>query len=118
MSRVPHPAYVDSAQMSTVIGIDTAVGRWAVDAMLERYVSWREECHAVWLAYQRWADSDRCERRLAHAAYLAALDREEHAARTYADHIEHVRRMYTSGRRDQTQALADARTAPATDPSW
>ena len=55
---------------------------------LEYYVSWREECHAVRLAYQRWVDSTRCEARLAYAGFVAALDREEHAARAYASHIE------------------------------
>jgi hypothetical protein len=79
--------------MRTLTNTDKAPGAWAVDALLERYVAWREECHAVWHAYQRWADSDRRERRLAHAGYVAALDREEHAARTYADQIERVRRM-------------------------
>jgi hypothetical protein len=79
--------------MSTITNTNTAFSPWAVDALLERYVAWREECHAVWDAYQRWADSDRRERRLAHAGYIAALDREEHAARTYADHIERVREI-------------------------
>jgi hypothetical protein len=77
--------------MSMLTPIDTALGRRAVDALLERYVAWREECETVWLAYQRWVDADRHERWLAHAGYLAALDREERAARSYADHIEHVK---------------------------
>lgn len=79
--------------MTTATRSDTALGRWAVDALIEHYVVWREECQAVRLAYQRWADSDRSECRLAHAGYVAALDREECAARTYADHIERVRRI-------------------------
>jgi hypothetical protein len=79
--------------MRTVADRDTAPDRWTIDELLERYVCSREECHAVRLAYQRWADSDRGERGLAYAAYVAALDREEHAARTYADHIERVRRV-------------------------
>jgi hypothetical protein len=74
--------------MGTVLGSDTTPGRWAVDELIERYVSWREECHAVWLAYQRWVDSTRAEGRLAYAGYVAALDREEHAARAYAGHLE------------------------------
>jgi hypothetical protein len=80
--------------MSMVTTIDTALGRRAVDALLERYVAWREECETVWRAYQGWVDADRHERGLAHAGYLAALDREECAARTYADHIEHVKRIF------------------------
>lgn len=76
-----------AAQMGTVFDSDTAVGRWAVDELLEDYVSWREECHAVRLAYQRWIDSTRADGRLAYAGYVAALDREEHAARAYAHHL-------------------------------
>ena len=71
----------------------TAVGRRAVDALLESYLAWREGCDAVWQAYERSVDATRQERRLAHAAYLAALDREERAAGIYADHIEWVRRI-------------------------
>jgi hypothetical protein len=79
--------------MSMVTAIDTAFGRRAVDALLDRYVAWREECETVWHAYQRWVGAERHERWLAHAGYLAALDREECAARIYADHIEHVKRI-------------------------
>jgi hypothetical protein len=79
--------------MRTVPDIETALGRWAIDELLERYISWREECDAVVVAYRRFADSRASERRLAYAGYLAALDHEEHAARLYADHIERVARI-------------------------
>jgi hypothetical protein len=79
--------------MDTVTDSATAFGQWAIDEMLERYISWREDCAAVRIAYQQWVDSDRRERGLAYAGYLAALDREERAARTYADHVERVRRI-------------------------
>jgi hypothetical protein len=79
--------------MSMVTNTDTALGRRAVDALLEHYLAWREAGHAVWQAYERWADSDRGERRLGHAGYVAALDREERAAGAYADQVERVRRM-------------------------
>jgi hypothetical protein len=77
--------------MRAVFETRTGLGRWAVDQLLERYVCWREECNTVALAYQRWSDSDREERVLAYAGYLAALDREEQAAREYAKEIESVR---------------------------
>jgi hypothetical protein len=64
--------------------------------MLERSISWHEESYAVRTAYQRWADSDCREQRLAYAGYLAALDREERAARTYAGHVERVTRIAAS----------------------
>jgi hypothetical protein len=73
----------------------TAVHRLAVDELLEGYVSWREACGAVWLAYERWIGSDRGDRALAYAAYVAALDREERAARTYAHHTARVARFST-----------------------
>jgi hypothetical protein len=73
----------------------TAVHRLAIDELLEGYVSWREACGAVWRAYERWIGSDRGERALAYAAYLAALDGEERAARTYAHHTERVARFST-----------------------
>jgi hypothetical protein len=74
--------------MDTVFGSDTAPGLRAVDELLERYVAWRRECHAVRSAYQRWDDSSTADGRLAYAAYVAALDYEEQAARGYASHIE------------------------------
>jgi hypothetical protein len=74
--------------MATVFDSDTAIGRWAIDELLQCYVSWREECHGVRLAYRRWIDSERAEGRLAYAGYVAALDREERAAHAYADHLE------------------------------
>jgi hypothetical protein len=79
--------------MKAITNRDTTLGRCAVDVLLEHYVAWRDECHAVWQAYQQWTDSDRGERPLAYAGYLAALEREEHAASTYADHIESVNRL-------------------------
>ena len=79
--------------MDTVTDSTTEFGQWAIDEMLERYISWREECAAVQMAYQQWADSGRREWGLAYAGYLAALDREERAAGTYAGHVERVRRI-------------------------
>jgi hypothetical protein len=71
----------------------TEFHRSAIDELVEAYVSWREASAAVWLAYERWIGSDRGERPLAYAAYLAALDGEERAARTYARHTARVARF-------------------------
>jgi hypothetical protein len=79
--------------MRTEFGSDTAVGRRAVDELLESYLSWREECHAVRLAYERWVDSAQAERRLRYAGYVTALDREDQAAGIYADRVERRRRI-------------------------
>ncbi len=81
--------------MTAVSDCHGAFIRRAVDELLERYVSWHEACYAVRAAYLRWVDSARSEHRLAYAGYLAALDREQLAASTYANHVERVRRITT-----------------------
>jgi hypothetical protein len=47
------------------------------DDYLESYVSWREEAATVQTAYDQWQAGEA----LAFAAYHAALDREEQAAK-------------------------------------
>lgn len=81
--------------MSAVTNTDSTLVRRSIDALLERYVYWREECDAVRKAYQWWGDSEGNERAVAYAGYVAALDCEEHAARAYARQIERVSRIYT-----------------------
>jgi hypothetical protein len=78
-----------------VINSDTALGGSQIDILLERYVWWREDSLTVQLAYERWSQCEHAERGLAYAGYLAALDREEQAARVYAGEIESARRGYT-----------------------
>lgn len=80
--------------MSRVADTDTAARRRSVDLLLALYVSWREECLAVRLAYQGWIEQDGGQDGTAYAAYLAALDREEAAAHAYADQIDSVDRLY------------------------
>jgi hypothetical protein len=60
------------------------------DGLLEGYVAWREASEEVWVAYRGWVRSERRDRQLAHAAYVAALDREQHAACFYERLIEDV----------------------------
>jgi hypothetical protein len=59
-----------------------------IDAMMERYVSWREECATVENAYRNWLRARREDRSAAFAAYSAALDREEYAAAAYRRLVE------------------------------
>jgi hypothetical protein len=54
-----------------------------VDAFVDSYVDWREDCVTLEAAYQRWTGSARLERGMAFSAYHAALDREEKAAAVY-----------------------------------
>jgi hypothetical protein len=81
---------MDTAADSTI-----AFARRTIDELVERYISWREESRAVRTAYQQWANSGRGDHRLAYAGYVAALDREEQAARTYAGHVGRIRRLAT-----------------------
>jgi hypothetical protein len=80
--------------MSTVIDRDSAIDPRSIEALVERYVYWREHCTVVREAYRRWAASGHGQRAIAYAGYLAALDREEHAARSYANQVERVRAMF------------------------
>jgi hypothetical protein len=81
--------------MDTVTDSTIAFARRTIDELVERYISWHQESYAVRIAYQQWASSGRGERRLAYAGYVAALDREEQAARTYAGHVDRIRRLAT-----------------------
>jgi hypothetical protein len=54
-----------------------------VDALIEHYVSWRNECATVTSSYQNWSHAETDDQALAFSAYLAALDREQHAAANY-----------------------------------
>jgi hypothetical protein len=61
-----------------------------VDRLISAYCEWREECREVAAAYQRFLNAEPPDVPLAHAAYVAALDREESASRAYASHVERV----------------------------
>ena len=61
-----------------------------VDALIEHYVSWREECAAVASSYENWSRAESGDRALAFSAYVAALDREELAAASYRDVIAEI----------------------------
>ena len=79
-----------------------------VDEALLAYVEWREECAAVSAAYGFWASAARDEARTAHAAYRAALDLEEAAARVYASLIERVSELRAVERDEEVPRRAAA----------
>jgi hypothetical protein len=62
------------------------------DQVIETYVCWREACTAVDRTYAEWCRAGRGDRLLAHAAHLAALEREDCAARTHREAIERMSR--------------------------
>jgi hypothetical protein len=55
-----------------------------IDDVMDAYIEWRHQSADVDRAYRRWAASPAHDTALAFAAYLAALDREEIASRSYA----------------------------------
>ena len=48
------------------------------------YAEWRMSCTSVWAAYRQWSNAPKADVDLARAAYTAALDREDAAARVYS----------------------------------
>ena len=63
-----------------------------IDDLMDMYVEWREACVALRTAYERWSSVRVAERRLAFAAYQAALDWEEQASAVYEDRLNQVAR--------------------------
>ena len=67
-----------------------------VDAMMSRYVQWREHAAAATDAYGEWSAAPAGERASRFAAYLAALDREEASAGSYGAAVADVERFCTT----------------------
>jgi hypothetical protein len=63
---------------------------WLVDEFIESYVCWRESAATVKDAYEHWRDLHGKDRALAFAAYQAALDGEELAARAHRECTERI----------------------------
>ena len=59
-----------------------------IDAVMDGYVSWREESAAVETAYRSWRQAAPDEEAIAFDDYTTALDREEHAASEYRRLVE------------------------------
>jgi hypothetical protein len=68
-----------------------------VDEAVLAYAQWREESATVWAAYSRWTSASAEDAGRAHAAYRAALDREEAAAKVYASSIGRVSELLRTG---------------------
>jgi hypothetical protein len=62
-----------------------------LDTLMDSYVNWRDKSRAVDESYRRWTVSTGGERGVAFDQYLAALDREEHAACGYEHAVEQGR---------------------------
>ena len=90
--RNPRHSFVDSRPEP-----DQEAQRRFVDELMDHYVSWREACAAVSAAYEGYERAPRPEQRLAFGAYLAALDREALAARTYQGAVQRISALRTLG---------------------
>jgi hypothetical protein len=62
-----------------------------LDATLESYMNWRDKSRAVAESYRSWSVAVGSERDVAFDRYVAALDREEHAACGYRRLLELAR---------------------------
>ena len=66
------------------------------DEIIDLYLDWREEAAAVADAYALWADATADDEAARFAAFTAAIDREEAAARSYADVLANGERVLHS----------------------
>jgi hypothetical protein len=77
---------------------DRAVREHLFDMAFERYVEWRELSAAVGKAYETWSNGTSADGAMSFAAYGAALDQEECAARLYGSIIDQLRRLIDAER--------------------
>ena len=82
-----------------------------VDAALDAYVAWREECARARGAYRRWSSAAKADRMLASCAYLAALDREEAAASVYATAMSRLGDEFADGPLAEPRRVWGARSS-------
>ena len=71
-----------------------------LDATMESYSNWRDESRAVAESYRTWSFAVGRDRSAAFDRYVAALDREEHAACGYKRLV------------DRAHAVSDPRLSP------
>jgi hypothetical protein len=63
---------------------------WLIDRYVQSYVVWRESSAEVAVTYQTWGRAAHSDRGAAFAAYSAALDREDGAARVHQEYAKRV----------------------------
>jgi hypothetical protein len=89
-----------------------------VDELMDLYVSWLEECAAVTASYENWRASERRDNPLAFSAYLAALDREEHAASAYQGLVERIAEVHRGSSALAPQPAPEKRSDSASGTRW
>ena len=82
--------------MSITVESDSALHDM-VDAAVDAYVRWREECAGARDAYDWWLCAAKDDRALASCAYVAALDREEIAASVYEAAMRRLGHEFADG---------------------
>jgi hypothetical protein len=70
--------------------LETSPRRRLVNAAMNAYLDWRDQCAAVSDAYRRWADAGGADVGSAWRAYEVALEREEHASALYDDVVRRI----------------------------
>ena len=60
-----------------------------IDDAVDAYLEWREQSAAVQDAYRRWTTAAPGDTRVAFAAYVAALDREDQASIWFAQIVRY-----------------------------
>jgi hypothetical protein len=70
--------------------LETPRRRRLVNAAMDAYLDWRDQCAAVSDAYRRWADAEQADVASAWRAYETALDREEHASALYDEVVQRI----------------------------
>jgi hypothetical protein len=89
-----------------------------VDELMDLYVSWLEECAAVTASYESWRASERRDNQLAFSAYIAAVDREEHAAATYRGAVERIAEAHGGSSACAQQPAAEKRSDSVSGAHW
>lgn len=66
-----------------------------LEALMESYLHWRDESRGVAESYRNWRFASPPDRDVAFDKYVAALDREEHAACGYRRVVEQTQAAQT-----------------------
>jgi hypothetical protein len=97
-----HDAMAGTRINSRANGAHVVVGPMSrlADEMVDRYVEWREDATDVGAAYEDWFGAPAPEKAWRFSAYMAALEQEESAAKTYAAVVAELDRWLTQAERD------------------
>ena len=79
--------------MSANATVESVISLPDLDDPVIAYAEWRTACMAVRAAYQDWTNAPKADGALAHAAYAAALDREDAAASAYSRLVAPAQRI-------------------------